>query len=838
MTKQINDKANTNLTSTCSTNDLSLGQRFNKFIHNRQTWGFLVSIVVMAVIAIAFFYPDNFSGNDLRQHDMQQGIANGQEIKAFEQASGQQSRWTDSLFSGMPTFQISPSYPSDSLFKWFTTLYGLGLPSPSNLLFMMMLGFMILMIVLKVRWEYGLIGAVAWGFSTYFIIIIGAGHIWKFVTLAYIPPTIAGILLAYRGRYLAGAAMAAFFAMMQIASNHVQMTYYFGIVIAVMVIAFFVDALRHKALRRWSIATASLAIAAALALCANLPNLYHTSRYAKETMRGGSELTQAQGLSRDYITEYSYGIGETFTLLIPNVKGGATVDIKDGNMKLKSLSELPGAKYNYDEVSNYYLPQLPQYFGEPQMTNGPVYVGAIIFALFILGCIVVRGPMKWALLILTVLSIALSWGRNFMGLTDLFIDIVPMYGQFRTVESILVIAEFTIPLLAVLGLWTLLRDSSKRATFVVPFAISFGLTALLCLIGVISPAIYGLEDETSRQAAQMAPTLYNSIIDLRSHMVSADSLRSLLYLLGAAAAILLYIKTSFKAIYCGLIVGILVLADLYSVDKRYINHDSFHQTTVLEKLNQSEPIQPTAVDTELLKDTDGHYRVMDLDRFGSADPSYFHKMIGGYHAAKLGRYQDLIERHMTKFDSPSDYNVLNMLNARYIVYNGQIMENPDALGNAWFVNDIKYVDSAKAEMDALDSLNPATSAVADRQFHNILGDKSSPSPDDSITLTRYEPNHLIFNATTANDAIAVFSEIYFPWGWNATIDGKPTDIARVNYVLRALKVPAGSHKIEMVFDPASVHTTVTAATVAIVLIYLTVIAAVILHFIPLPSKRK
>ncbi|MDE6528330.1 MAG: hypothetical protein K2L78_04725, partial [Muribaculaceae bacterium] len=391
-------------------------------LRHPQFLGFIASLAIIALVSLAYFYPDATLGNELRQHDMQQGAAIGQEAKAYVEATGaEQPRWTNSLFSGMPTFQISPSYPSDSLFSWINTIYGAGLPSPSNLLFMMMAGFLILMAALKVRWYYGLIGALAWGFSTYFIIIIGAGHIWKFVTLAYIPPTIAGVMMAYRGRWLLGSALAALFAMMQIHNNHVQMSYYFMFVIAGLVIAYLFDAFRHKELRRWLKATGALAVAAALAVTANLPNLYNTYKYAAESMRGShSELTPANigdaqektsGLDRDYITQYSYGRSETFTLLIPDVKGGASVVPGGGGLKQASLLDVPGAdktlagaalnEGEYQYVANY----VSRYFGEPEGTNGPVYVGAIIFTLFLLGCFIVRGPVKWALLVLTLLSV-------------------------------------------------------------------------------------------------------------------------------------------------------------------------------------------------------------------------------------------------------------------------------------------------------------------------------------------------------------------------------------------------------------------------------------------------
>lgn len=858
-----------------------------KFVTGRQTIGFIISVVVMAVISIAFFYPDNFEGNDLRQNDVVQGIANGQEVKEYREATGEQSLWTNSLFSGMPTFQISPVYPSNSLFTWFKGVYGLGLPSPSNLLFMMMAGFMIMMMAMRIRWEYGLIGAIAWGLSTYYIILIGAGHIWKFETLAYIPPTIGGIILAYRGRYLAGGAMAAFFAMMQLNANHPQMTYYFGFVIIALVIGYLVKDYREKKMRSWGIATGTLIVAGALALCANLPSLYHTSKYAKETQRqqselqldGGASAEQADSAMRAWITMYSYKPSETFTFIIPNVKGGASVVPKDGGLQFASLADMQGAnKYNSDQFVDIYLNYSSQYFGDPMSTNGPVYIGVIIFALFIVGCIVVRGPLKWGMVIVLILTVILAWGHYAPSLTDLFIDIVPMYSSFRTVESILVVAEFIIPLLAIVGLYRLYSsyqqqlipakipakaavNTGKRLKFFkekgdIALVCGFGIVGIFCLLGAVAPGIYGkgydekAEENTSNRIAidlyyqgyepemiaQLQPMLSidnpdvrEAVESLRLSMVRKDSLRALIFLLLGAGAVgvwrfnLLGRQRTSTMVSVGAI-GVLVLIDLYSVNKRYLNHESFF----IPELTVSETIEPTAVDKEIMKDTDPNYRVADFDRFGDAKPSYFHKMIGGYHAAKLGRYNDLINNNLI---SPKHINILNMLNARYIVGGGQIYPNETALGNAWFVDDIRYVDNANQEMAALEFLSPEFEAVADKSMEKILGKASEGSPDDSIVETSYAPNRLTYKSKTSTPRVAVFSEIYFPWGWEATIDGKPAEIARVNYVLRAIAVPAGEHEIVMTFDPKSIHSTTTIATISVILIYIAVIAAITLALV-------
>lgn len=823
-----------------------------KFKHP-QVWGSFVALIIMIIISFAYFHPDVVQGRVLQQYDMMQGAAIGQEAKAFEEATGEKALWTNSVFSGMPTFQISPSYSSNSLFDWINSLYGAFLPAPANLLVMMMLGFFILLLAFGLKWWQALIGAIAYGFSSYFIILIGAGHIWKFITLAYIPPTIAGIVLCYRGRYLLGGAIAALFAMMQLSANHVQMTYYFAFVIVGFVVAYLITAIKEKKLKQWGIATGTLAVAAVLALAANSPSLYNTYEYSKETMRGNhSELTakedakstenKTDGLNRDYITQYSYGGAETFTLLIPDVKGGSSQ---------QALSEADEAK-NCSSEERYYLSQLPQYFGGAEGTSGPVYVGAIICALFLLGCIIVRGPIKWVLITLTILSILLALGRNFMWFTDLFIDYIPMYSKFRTVESILVIAQFTMPLLALLAVKQLFEEKEPWKKYKVAIFASFGVTLFICFLGIISPSIFGsFVGDAETSIKDQYPQIFIAAEQVRAAMVSSDALRSFMFIALTLGAILLYSKKKIPATLSVAIICVLVLGDLYTVGKRYLNHDSFHNKPLGAEFEQ---FAKTPIDEQILADTTSHYRVMNIPMFNHPAPSYHHKTIGGYHAAKLTRYQDLINRQLStvqqysympelRSDSiniPDDqqalakelrqkYSILDMLNAKYIIgHKGELVKNEHALGNAWWVDNVIYANNADGEMNALDTINTATTAVADVKFKDIIGTATPKSAGDTISLTTYAPNRLTYHAKSQKGGVAVFSEIYFPWGWNVTIDDKPVEMARVNYVLRALNVPAGDHKIEMYFDPQSIHTTTTVASVAVILIYLALIAAVLL----------
>ena len=800
----------------------------------------LLGVGIILVISLAYFYPDVFEGNVLKQHDTVQGVANGQEAKAFEEATGETTRWTNSLFSGMPTFQISPSYGSSSLVKAVERAYSLWLPNPANLIFIMMLGFYILLLAFKVKWYLALLGAIAYGFSSYFFIIIGAGHIWKFSTLAYVPPTIAGIVLCYRGKLLKGGALAAFFAMLQLAANHPQMTYYFLFVIVAIVIAYLVQAIKDKTVGTWGKATGVLAIAAVLAVAANSSNLYNTYEYSKQTMRGGhSELTTGSsnaskgGLDKDYITQWSYGKSESFTLLIPNVKGGATIIPTKGVNIPTSVADVPSVQEKYKNQEIDYntaqnLNMFQQYFGDQPLTNGPVYVGALIFALFLLGVMIVKGPMKWALVVVTVLSLFLAWGHNMMWFTDWFIDYFPLYNKFRTVSSILVIAEFTMPLLAILALVEIFKTENAFQKYQKKFYFAFGISILFCLIGAMMPSVYGsvitpqeleLKNQYAAQGYDLT-TLFVALEEARLSLVTSDSLRSLMFLVVSLVAFFLYFKGTLAKKWFSAVLVLIVLFDMYSINKRYLNHDSFSP----KPLSTASRIDPRPVDIKILQDTDPNYRVMDLSRFGDAMPSYYHKCIGGYHAAKLSRYQDLITHQIEK----NNIEVLNMLNARYFVFSDTtVQRNPGALGNSWFVNHISYVKGANAEMSALDHLKPGQEAVADEAFKGILGESKPLAVGDTIYETSYKPNELKYQAKSQNGGLAVFSEIYFPWGWSAEIDGTPAEIGRVNYVLRALSVPAGEHEITFKFDPQSIKVTENMAYVAIIVIYLALIAALL-----------
>ena len=820
----------------------------------------LIAILAFAILSFAYFFPADIENRILFQHDTAAGAGAGQEAAEYHEQTGEPTRWTNSIFGGMPTYQIAPAYDSAQPLRWTQKVYQLFLPSYVNLTFILMLGFYILLRAFGIPvWLAGL-GGVMWAFSSYFFILISAGHIWKFITLAYIPPTIAGIVLAYRGKLLAGGIITAFFVALQIMSNHVQMSYYFLFVILFIVGAYFEEAWRNKTLPRFFKASAVLAIAALIGISANLSNLYHTYTYSKETMRGKSELVQtgdaakqtSSGLDRDYITNWSYGIGETLTLLVPNFKGGSS------SARLsQSETAMEKANPTYSGIYN----SLPQYFGDQPWTAGPVYVGAFVLFLFVLGCFIVKSPLKWALIGATFFSIVLAWGRNFMPLTDFFIDYIPMYSKFRAVSSILVIAEFTIPLLAIFALKRVLDEpgilkKDKRA-----FGLSILLTAGVALLLAIAPGslnsgfvpageaqmLQNAVDQQMIPANELSGILAN-LQEMRAALVSADALRSFIIIGIGCALLWLYAIGKLRSSLTIAGITLLCLGDMWSVNKRYLNDGQFVPRSI-----QTETFTKTQTDELILQDTSLDYRVLNFatDAFNENTTSYWHKNVGGYHAAKLRRYQEMIERHISpemqatyrevaaaggEMDSvdASKFRVLNMLNTKYFIFpagkQGQTVPvlNPYAYGNAWFVDKVQYVDNANQEIDALNTILPNETAVVDARFKEALQGATEGYKDSlsSIRLTSYEPNRLVYETNNAQNGIAVFSEIYYPYGWQATIDGKPAEIARADYILRTMYVPAGKHTIEMRFDPKSLHVTEGIAYGALILLVLGVIVIV------------
>lgn len=825
----------------------------------------LIAILAFVLLSFAYFFPADIENRILFQHDTAAGAGAGQEVKEYYEQTGERSRWTNSLFGGMPMYQIAPSYDSTKSLQWVQKAYQLFLPDYVCLTFMLMLGFYILLRVFGIPvWLAGL-GGIMWAFSSYFFILISAGHIWKFITLAYVPPTIAGIVLAYRGKLLWGGILTALFVALQITSNHVQMSYYFFFVILFFVGAYFEKAWRTKTLPQFFKASAVLIVAALVGIAANVSNLYHTYAYSKETMRGKSELVQtgdaakqtSSGLDRDYITQWSYGIDETLTLLVPNFKGGASAALSQSETAMSKANPMYSSLYG----------SLTQYFGTQPMTSGPVYVGAFVLFLFVLGCFIVKGPLKWALIGATFFSIVLSWGKNFMPLTDFFIDNVPLYNKFRAVSSILVIAEFTIPLLAIFALKRLLEEPEILKQEKKPLGISLLLTAGIALLLAIAPGSIG-SGYVPAQEAQMLQNAVNqqmipanelsgilaNLGEMRAELVSSDALRSFIIIGIGCSLLWLYASGKLRSSLTIAGITILCLADMWGVNKRYLNDAQFVPHSI-----RTETFTKTNTDELILQDTSLDYRVLNFatSTFDDNNTSYWHKSVGGYHPAKLRRYQEMIEHHISpemqaaykaiataggEMDSvdANKFRVLNMLNTKYFIFPaGQQRQtvpilNPHAYGNAWFVNKVQYVNNANEEIDALDSIIPTETAVVDARFKDVLKGATESYKDSlsSIRLTSYAPNRLTYETNNAQDGIAVFSEIYYPDGWHVTIDGQPAELARADYILRTMYVPAGQHTIEMRFDPTSLHVTEGIAYGALALLVIGIIVAVLI------AKRK
>ncbi len=813
----------------------------------------VLAVVLFAVISFAYFFPADIEGRILFRHDSSASKGLGQESSEYHDRTGERTRWTNALFGGMPTYQMSPSYDSTDVLTKAESAYHLWLPENVWYVFAYLLGFYILLRAFDFRQYLAMLGAIVWAFSSYFFIIIAAGHIWKVMALAYLPPMIAGVVLAYRGKYLWGLVVTALFAALEVLANHVQMTYYYLFVIVAMVIAFLIEGIKHKDYQHLLKATGVCLAGAAIGISINISNLYHTWLYGQESMRSKSELVKensanqtSSGLDRDYITQWSYGIDETWTLLVPNAKGGASVPMVQNEKAMKVA--------NTDYLSIYQ--QIGQYWGEQPMTLGPVYVGAFVLMLFVLGLFIVKGPMKWALLAVTILSILLSWGRNFMPFTDFFIDYIPMYAKFRTVASILVIAEFTIPLLAMLALKKLLEEPEQMKPRLKYIGISFLLTGGVALLFSMMPSVFFDSFISSTEmhalgqipADQLAPLVQN-LTEMRQAVFTADSLRSFYIILVGTGVLLCVVLGKLKKEYGVGIILVLCLVDMWTVNKRYLNDEMFVPASVRE-----EPMQKSAAIDRILQDKSLDFRVLNLasSTFNENETSFYLKSIGGYHPAKLRRYQELIDAHiqpemeqlystvaeaggdMTQVNGDSICPVLNMLNTKYFILplqGGQTvpLENPYTYGNAWLVDKVSYVDNANQELETTGKIALRHEAVADKKFRDVLGDGIEQDTLSRVSIKSYEPNQLVYEVNTGKGGVVVFSEIYFP-GWIATVDGVEQELGRVDYVLRALRVKPGKHEVVLSFFPKSIKRTETVAYCAYGILILLIVGGAFLEY--------
>ena len=765
----------------------------------------IVAVILFLGITFTYFSPV-IQNKQLQQHDVLTFKGSVQEIEDFrENNDGEEALWTNSMFGGMPAYLISVKYPYNIFSKIH---YYLGsLPPPASFLFLLLLGFYITLLAFKVDPYLSIAGAIAFAFSSYFLIIIGAGHNTKTVAIAYMAPLIGGIVMAYRRKLFLGALLFAFFFALQLVVNHLQITYYTLLTILIYGIFELYNSIKEKTLPKFIKTTALLIAVGIIAIGTNAGKLWNIYDYGKDSIRGKSELSsdaenKTSGLDKDYATAWSYGKAETFTLLVPNFMGGASGgELPKGSATHKFITKTSGVSY-----ANQAIKQMPTYWGTQPMTSGPVYIGAIIFFLFVLGLLIVKGHIKWWLLAATILSIMLAWGKNFMGLTDFFLDYFPGYNKFRAVSMTLVIAEFTMPLLAILAIKQIIDEKISKIEFLKALKISLGAVGGLLLIFALMPSMFfdfsAKSDE--QYLAQGAVDFVNALRDDRESLLQKDAFRSLAFILISVVVLLafMYKKISKTVLYISFTV--LFIADGWTVAKRYLNNDSF-----VSKRKAETPFSPTSADMQIMQDKSLSYRVYNasVSTFNDASTSYYHKSIGGYHGAKLRRFQELVDFHISK----QNMAVLNMFNTKYFIVPTKeqgvvVQQNPEALGNAWFISDYKLVKNADEEIVALTDFNPSQTAIIDDRFKSELEGFKNTDTNGSILLEEYQPNYLKYKSNASSEKLAVFSEVYYAKGWNAYINGELKPHFRVNYLLRAMRVPSGENIIEFKFEPSSYAT--------------------------------
>lgn len=759
----------------------------------------VAAVLLYAAIALAYFYPQ-LQGKRLSQHDINMWRGSAQELLDYREQTGEQSLWCGSMFSGMPAYLISVRYEGE-LMRYVDRLLNF-MQRPASSIFLAMLGFYLLLVVMGVNPWIAIVGGVAYGFSTYYFIIIGAGHNAKMNAIAYIAPTIAGMVLALRGQLLSGFVVFAVALSLNIGANHPQISYYGLFVMAAMALAMLYDAFKGRAMPTFARGAGVLIVAGLLAVGANFSRLWFIYDSGKDSIRGKSELTselgnRTSGLDKDYAMQWSYGKMETFNMLIPNLMGGS------------SSTDLGTKSHTYRFLRSKGVPNnqclafagnMPTYWGPQPMTSGPVYVGAVVVFLFVLGLFVVRGPLRWALAAVTLLGIMLAWGHNFLPLSNLFLDYFPGYNKFRAVSMILYIAELTMPLLGFMALKEVFGGSSTRPQLMRALKWALGITGGVCLaFGLLGGGV--LDFEAAHDAAMGLPAeILDTLRTDRRAMLRADAFRSLAFV--GAAAVMLYFGAigKLKLRPFVLLLGLAVLLDMWPVNKRYMDNSQFVPASKV-----AQPFTPSAADKQILADK-SYFRVFNLtvSPFNDASTSYYHKSIGGYHGAKLRRYQELIDRYLSKFHM----GTLNMLNTKYIIQRGEqgpvAQLNPEANGPVWFADSLLVVGSANEELECLGQIDTKITAVVDSRFAELLNGYT-PTPgatSDTIAFECYAPNRVSYTYSAQQPRLAVFSEIYYPKGWRATVDGQPAEHFRANYVLRAMVLPAGEHRVEFSFEPS------------------------------------
>ena len=750
----------------------------------------IIIIILFALISFAYFSP-LIEGKSIDGHDIKTWIGMSKEISDFRDSSGTEALWTNSMFSGMPAYQISVKY-SSNLVRYIDKVITLGFPRPANILFLYLLGFYLLLLSLKVDYRIAAVGAIAYAFSSYFFIIIQAGHMTKAHAIAYLPMVVASVIYTYRGKLLLGGVLTALTVALELYSNHLQITYYLiFILIFIGLYQLFYD-YNNKNLPSFFKRSAVLILAALLATGTCFTRLKTTMDYGKDSTRGKSELTnnienKTKGLDKDYATQWSYGIAETMTLLIPNFHGGASQgELSTDSETYNALKRSPNAKK--------IIKNLPLYWGDQPIVSGPTYAGAIVIFLFLLSLFLLKGRFKYWILTLTILSIFLAWGKNFMPLTELFLDFFPGYNKFRAVSMILIVAEFTLPLLAFLAFNNFIFSDANKLSKIKSLKNAFFVTGGITLLFSLAPNMFfdfvGVNDSVLASNGWPVEALQSD----RASMLSSDAWRSFFFVSLAFLSLFLFIKNKVSSNNIILVFAVLLLLDMWTINKRYLNDSHFIRSSKIKT-----PYKATQADNYILSDNDPNFRVFNqsVSTFNDASTSYFHKSIGGYHGAKLKRYQELIDSHISK----GNMQVLNMLNTKYfILQTGKVNINPNFLGNAWFIKDVKIVENADDEILALNDFDASSIAVIDKRFQSSLGEFSEDS-SSNIKLDEYQPNYLRYSSVSTKNQIAVFSEVYYDKGWNSYIDGELVSHFRANYILRAMNIPKGNHTIEFRFEP-------------------------------------
>lgn len=796
-----------------------------------------ITAIIIFILTTLIYVNPVLSGKKLKQGDIVNYRGMSKEIKDFRAKTGEEPLWTNSMFGGMPAYQISMEYKSN-LVKKIDKIFRLGLPRPADYIFLNFIGFYILLLVLGVNPWLSIVGAFAYTFSSYFFIILDAGHNSKAHAIAYMAPVIAGVLLTYKKKYILGAAITLLFVSLEIAANHLQITYYLIFILLFIGIAELIHSIKNKQLTHFFKATGLLFIVAILAVGPNITNILLTNQYSKDSIRGKSELTtnienKTSGLDKDYATQWSYGKQETLTLMIPNAKGGSSGYLGE------DIKNLDGVPQNFKQI----IAQQNHYWGNQPFTSGPVYVGAIIFFLFILGLLIIKTRLKWVILAATLLSIFLSWGHNMMWFSDIFFHYVPGYNKFRTVSMTLVIAELCIPLLAMLTVQKIINTPSILKTKKKEFYIAFGLTGGLAFLFYLLPSTFFNFISTNElttftaqktsypQSAGQIDIFLNALETVRINIFKADTLRSMFLIIISGALLYFFANNKIKTPVLITILGVLIVLDMWGIDKRYLNDDKFDVARKIEH-----PFTASRADKQILQDTDPDFRVfnMTVSPFNDASTSYFHKSIGGYHGAKLRRYQDVIEHHI----SNNNTDVLNMLNTKYFILADKNRQpyaqyNSEALGHVWFVSNYVFVEDADHEIDALNNFKPDSTVIIDKRFKSMIDSVSiSTTPNGTITLQSYAPNKLVYTSNTPNNQIAVFSEIYYKDGWNAYVDDELHPYFRANYILRGMVIPKGKHTIIFKFEPQLYTTGESIAMVSSILLILLVVAGFAYELMP------